>query len=238
MNTINKRNFAFSLRRLVSRVPSATFFLAMIFFALIFFELFNYSTTQYALNDLLGGLTFLFLPWSTILALAFCGIDLAGIARLLSPNPGKTESRETWFLFGAWLIAATMNAILTWWGVTMAMSNHVLDSIHVMDPAVLMRVMPIFVAVIVWLIRILIIGSISYTVDRIMGKGTAQNIPAVSVNHNTVSGNIHPQPQKVPAGFHPIPAPSKPEPVYAPVAVSSMQSTTNPTAHNLPNPRM
>ena len=61
MNTINKRNFSLSIRRLVSRVPSATFFLAMIFFALIFFELFNYSTTQYALNDLLGGLNFLFL---------------------------------------------------------------------------------------------------------------------------------------------------------------------------------
>ncbi len=231
MNTTNKRNFAFSLRRLVNRVPSATFFLAMIFFALIFFELFNYSTTQYALNDLLGGLDFLFLPWATILALAFCVIDFAGIARLLSPNQTRTEPKETWYLFGAWIIAATMNAILTWWGVAMAMSNHVLDSIQVMDPVVLMRVVPIFVAVMVWLIRILIIGSISYAVDRIMGKGTAQNIPAVSVNHNTVSGNFHPQPQKVPAGFQPIPAAPKSEPVYTPVSLASVQQNSNSYTH-------
>lgn len=231
MNTTNKRNFTFSLRRLVNRVPSATFFLAMIFFALIFFELFNYSTTQYALNDLLGGLNFLFLPWATILALAFCVIDFAGIARLLSPNQTRTEPKETWYLFGAWIIAATMNAILTWWGVAMAMSNHVLDSIQVMDPAMLMRVVPIFVAVMVWIIRILIIGSISYAVDRIMGKGTAQNIPAVSVNHNTVSGNFHPQPQKVPAGFQPIPTAPKPEPVYTPVSLARVQQNSNSYTH-------
>jgi hypothetical protein len=227
MNTTNKRNFAFSLRRLISRVPSATFFLAMIFFGLIFLELFNYSTTQYALNDLLGGLEFLFLPWATILALAFCVIDFAGIARLLSPNQTRTEPKETWYLFGAWIIAATMNAILTWWGVAMAMSNHVLDSIRVMDPVALLHVVPIFVAVMVWLIRILIIGSISYAVNRIMGKGTAQNIPAVSVNHNTVSGNFNPQPQKVPTGFRPIPATPKSEPVYAPVSLSPVQSNNN-----------
>jgi hypothetical protein len=203
----------------------------MILFALIFFELFNYSTTQYALNDLLGGLNFLFMPWATILALAFCVIDFAGIARLLSPNQANAEPKETWYLFGAWIIAATMNAILTWWGVAMAMSNHVLDSIQVMDPAALMHVVPIFVAVMVWLIRILIIGSITYAVNRIMGTGAAQNIPAVSVNHNNVSGNFRPQPQKTPAGFHPIPTSPTSEPVYTPVSLNPVQQNNNSYPH-------
>ena len=95
----------------------------MIVSALIFFEMFNYSTTDYALRDLLGGLTFLGLPWATILSIAFCGIDFAGIARLFTPNSGR-GTQGNLVPLGAWLLAATMNAILTWWGVSMAIANH------------------------------------------------------------------------------------------------------------------
>ncbi len=42
--------------------------------------MFNCSTTEYALTDLLGDLDFLNVRWATILAIAFCGIDFAGIA--------------------------------------------------------------------------------------------------------------------------------------------------------------
>ena len=48
--------------------------------ALLAFEVFNYSTTDFALHDVLGDLRFAGLRWSTILSLAFCGIDFAGIA--------------------------------------------------------------------------------------------------------------------------------------------------------------
>ena len=92
-------------------------FIIMIFGALIAFEIFNYSTTDHALSDMLGDLTFAGIPWSTMLAIAFCGIDFAGIARLFTPEQGMEEPKEVWYLFGAWLLAATMNAILTWWGV-------------------------------------------------------------------------------------------------------------------------
>src|SRR5512135_1576493 len=76
--------------------------------ALLAFEIFNYSTTDFALTDLLGNLRFLDVRWATILALAFCGIDFAGIARLFTPEGGKGEMREVWYLFGAWLLAASM----------------------------------------------------------------------------------------------------------------------------------
>ena len=59
--------------------------------ALIAFELFNYSTTEFALSDLLGDLSFAGISWATILALAFCGIDFAGIARLFTPEEGENE---------------------------------------------------------------------------------------------------------------------------------------------------
>ena len=48
----------------------------MIVGALLAFEVFNFSTTQYALHDMLGDLTFAGFRWATILAIAFCGIDL------------------------------------------------------------------------------------------------------------------------------------------------------------------
>src|SRR5512136_2229970 len=92
--------------------------------ALLAFELFNFSTTDYALNDFLGGLRFLGVRWATILAIAFCGIDFAGIARLFTPEQGDNGPREVWYLFGAWLLAASMNAMLTWWGVALAIVNH------------------------------------------------------------------------------------------------------------------
>ena len=92
--------------------------------ALIAFEMFNYSTTQFALNDVLGNLTFAGIRWATILALAFCGIDFAGIARLFTPEQGREEPAEVWYLFGAWILAAAMNAALTWWGVAVAIASH------------------------------------------------------------------------------------------------------------------
>jgi hypothetical protein len=136
--------------------------------ALIAFELFNYSTTEYALSDLLGDLEFLGIRWATILAVAFCGIDFAGIARLHTPEEGGGQVNETWYLFGAWLLAATMNAMLTWWGVSLALVDHASQGSAVVDNQTLLRVVPIFVAVLVWLIRVLIIGTYSLAGTRLL----------------------------------------------------------------------
>ena len=69
-------------------------FLGMIILtALVAFEMFNFTTTEYALNDLLGNLKFAGILWSTILSIAFCGIDFAGIARLFT-QIGRASCRE------------------------------------------------------------------------------------------------------------------------------------------------
>lgn len=129
--------------------------------ALIGFEAINFSTTQYALTDLLGSLKFAGLQWATILSIAFCGIDFAGIARLFLPEESDDQAREVWYLFGAWLLAATMNATLTWWGVSMALSQHTIRSTEIIDPKLLMQAVPVIVALVVWVTRILLIGSFS-----------------------------------------------------------------------------
>ena len=155
------RNINFNSRIIVGLI---------IFTALIFFEMFNFSTTDFALRDLLGGLRFAGFRWSTTLSIAFCAIDFAGIAKLFSPQQGIGKTNETWYLFGAWLIAATMNALLTWWGVSMAIVNHTVMSTAIVDGETIIFIVPIFVAVMVWLIRILIIGSLSVTGNQLMGS--------------------------------------------------------------------
>jgi hypothetical protein len=174
---------------------------AIILIALAAFEAFNYSTTQYALSDLLGSLTFLGVPWATILSIAFCGIDFAGIARLFTPGQELSDPNEVWYLFGAWLLAATMNAILTWWGVSMAIVNHTVRSDAIVAPSTISMVVPIFVAIMVWVIRILIIGTISVSVDRYLYRspshfGTRSPVQSYSQSRqaNNQNANYVPRP--------------------------------------------
>ena len=140
----------------------------MIIGALLAFEIFNFSTTQFALLDMLGDLTFAGMRWATILAVAFCGIDFAGIARIFTPEQGADEPKEVYYLFGAWLLAATFNAMLTWWGVAVAIVNHTSQSAGaVISNETMTKAVPIFVAVMILLIRVLIIGTFSLAGDRL-----------------------------------------------------------------------
>lgn len=156
------------------RIRRGLVFGVIIVTALFAFEVFNYSTTEFALSDLLGELSFIGVRWATILAIAFCGIDFAGIARLFTPNDGggdaSTGPNESWYLFGAWLLAATMNAMLTWWGVSLAILEHQTLGNEVVSRETMLRVAPVFVAVLVWLIRVLIIGTFSVAGDRLFNQ--------------------------------------------------------------------
>ena len=131
-------------------IRRGAFFGFILLGALLSFEVFNYSTTDFALTDLLGpNLRFIGLRWATILSIAFCGIDFAGIARLFTPEQGSAEPVEVWYLFGAWVLAAAMNAILTWWGVSVAVRNHTTLGSAIVSQKTLLNVTPVFVAVMV-----------------------------------------------------------------------------------------
>ena len=160
-----------------TRLSRGLMFGLLIIAALLAFEAFNYSTTEFALSDLLGNLRFASVRWATILSIAFCGIDFAGIARLFTPEQGDQEPKEVWYLFGAWLLAATMNAMLTWWGVSVAILNHESLGNAIMSRATMIKVVPIFVALMVWLIRILIIGTFSVAGDRPFSPADAPSYP-------------------------------------------------------------
>jgi hypothetical protein len=140
----------------------------MIIGALAAFEIFNFSTTQFALADVLGNLAFAGMRWATILAVAFCGMDFAGIARIFTPEQGADEPKEVYYLFGAWLLAAMFNAMLTWWGVSVAIVNHASQSGGaIISDQTMTKIVPIFVAAMILLIRVLIIGTFSLAGDRL-----------------------------------------------------------------------
>ena len=220
--------------RLFSRVKPITIFAIIILTALLAFEMFNYSTTEYALHDLLGNLVFAGLHWATILSIAFCGIDFAGIARLFTPEKGSDEPKEVWYLFGAWLLAATMNAVLTWWGVSMAIVSHKEASTAIMDTRTLTQVVPVFVALMVWVIRILIIGTISVAGDHFLWGGPRRSHYSGSNSQSNSLGGpaFTPRPNVTPRpiltrsmGSHsPIGEPSgssRPEPTYHSMTMGS-----------------
>lgn len=178
--------------------------------ALISFEVFNYGTTEFALNDLLGSLTFAGIPWSTILTIAFCGIDFAGIARIFTPEAGSGEPIETWYLFAAWLLAALMNAILTWWGVSIALLNQAPTSMLLADESSLVKIIPIFIAIFVWVVRVLIIGTISVSGGRLFSQKSdryspSRYAPVISQNSMRPTQNYPPGGGQVDRVPRPIP---------------------------------
>src|SRR5215212_8145734 len=203
----------------------------IILFALMAFEVFNYSSTSFALGDILGDLAFGPVRWATILAFAFCGIDFAGIARIFTPETGRNEPAEVWYLFAAWFLAAAFNASLTWWGVSVAILNHSAAGGVLLGQAAMTRVVPIFVAAMVLLIRVLLINTFSIAGERIFSMAEEkqyQNKPSYQPQYEPVrtqnSSFPRPAPKPTPA------AASRPlynEPTCHPVGMNAQSGTEN-----------
>lgn len=198
-------------------VPRRVIIGSIMIVALISFEIFNFDTTRYALENLLGGITFLNVQWAAILAIAFCAIDFAGLIRLFTPERGADEPREVWYLMGAWLLGATMNAVMTWWAVSLTLLNHDFGN-EVLSRGQLLRYVPIFVAVLVWLTRILLIGAFGVAGERIFDLGGSKDGGSRSSGASRSQRSVPQRAASAPRRAAPKPsaAPSRPEPVAAP----------------------
>jgi hypothetical protein len=184
----------------------------IIFGALLAFEMFNYTTTDFALSDLLGDLRFLGLRWAMILALAFCGMDFAGIARLFTPERERNAKLETWYLLGAWFLAATMNAMLTWWGVSIALLTHNSLGNEILSREQLLATVPVFVAVLVWLIRILMIGTFSMMGERLFHSATSETSERRSIVSERYAPERYAPRPVAPTSARPVAPPPRPAP--------------------------
>jgi hypothetical protein len=200
--------------------------------ALIAFEISNFGATSFALGDILGNLQVAGVRWATILAFAFCAIDFAGIARIFTPEQGRDEPAEVYYLFGAWLLAAGFNAMLTWWGVSVAIQNHSIQGGALVGQETMTRAVPIFVASMVWLIRVLLIGTFSIAGDRLFSLADMNTRYSSYRNEPMYSA---PQPKATfgsSATNYPRPAPkptsmpsnyvNRSEPTYHPIGMSAM----------------
>ena len=148
--------------------PRQKFIALTLVAALLAFEAFNFDTTKFALGDLLGGANFFGVTWAAILAFAFCAIDFAGLIKIFTPEQGADEPKEVWYLMGAWLLGATMNAIMTWYAVSLILMNQATLGNELLSRTQMLQIVPIFVAVLVWLTRILFIGSLSVAGDQLL----------------------------------------------------------------------
>ncbi len=209
-----------------SILKRGSMFGGMLVGALLFFEIFNYTTTDFALTDLLGNeLTFLGMRWATILSIAFCGIDFAGLARLFTPQVElDQEPTEVWYLLAAWALAATMNAGLTWWGVAVATNGHTALGTAIVGREFVTNVAPVFVATMVWLIRILIIGTISLAGERIFGMADDRTV-ARRYEKPSSQPNQAARPLARPEQPRPL---ARPEPTYHPVGMAAKAKEDDP----------
>ena len=199
--------------------------------ALLAFEVFNFSSTSFALSDVLGDLSFGPFKWATILAFAFCGIDFAGIARIFTPEQGRNEPAEVWYLFGAWFLAAAFNASLTWWGVSVAIMKHTAEGGALLGQNTMIKVVPIFVAVMVLAIRVLLINTFSVAGDRIFSMAEdnqtqyqRKSTYRPSNNNNTYRAPSQSYPRPVPKPTPAAASSNRPlynEPTYHPIGMNA-----------------
>jgi hypothetical protein len=181
--------------------------------SLLAFEVFNYDTTRYALHYFLGDVSFASVRWASILALAFCAIDFAGLAYLLAPERRATVVRESWYLMGAWLLGATMNALMTWWAVSLTLLGHELGN-EVIGREQLLKIVPVFVAVLVWLTRILFIGAFSAAGERLFQGDAAQPSAGAQVAVRRPAPAVGP-----PESVWRVPVRESPRPAFAEPAI-------------------
>jgi hypothetical protein len=217
-------------KQVASRQTAVALILAI---ALIAFEIFNFDTTQFALESLLGGEKFLGMMWATILAIAFCSIDFAGLIRIFTPERGADEPNMVWYLMGAWLLGATMNAVMTWWAVSLTLLNHDFGN-EVLSREQLLKYVPIFVAALVLLTRILFIGAFTAAGEQVMqsvSKKPAKRQPEVAG---------HARPQEVPARTtRPVQAPARATAAAAPATTRARRpaaAAPSPLAATPPTP--
>ena len=146
--------------------------------AMVAFQIFNFKATQFALADLLGSVSFVGIRWATILAIAFCAIDVAGLLWFFMLGESPSSNLEAWYLIGAWLLGATMNAFMAWWAVSVTLVNFgpasgLLSQLSIVDT------LPIIVAAMVWLTRIMFIGALSASAGTLFTPPLPDDTPSL-----------------------------------------------------------
>jgi hypothetical protein len=140
------------------------------------FEGINFTATSLALRGLLGGFSVMGANIVLWLAATICCLDIAGIFYLFLPLSSSSRPTPSRRLFGVWLLAALLNTWLIWRGINLAIAYHQVQIGWVIDADILMNTLPGFIVCLLWLIRVLIIGSLSRSrqSQHIINNGTEE----------------------------------------------------------------
>lgn len=157
-------------------------------------ELSNYLSTRIALDDIMGfaamSIFGYIVRWSAVLSVGFVLVDIAGLARIFTPETGRHEPKEVWILFAVWLFAAIADAVLTWWSVSLAMMASP-SAMSFRYPA-FNQVVPVAVAVTELGIRVSLINTLAVWGDRLFTAKPSGASPAS--RPNAPSNRPSPQP--------------------------------------------
>ncbi len=109
------------------------------------------------------------------------------------------------------LLGATMNAVMTWWAVNLTLLQHDFGN-EVLSREQLLLWVPVFVAVLVWLTRILFIGAFSMAGDYLfdihgVGQAAQQGQAKRPSRKTAVARSSAPKRKPVPARAKPAPKP-------------------------------
>jgi hypothetical protein len=115
---------------------------------------------------------------------------------MFTPEKGDNEPKAVWYLMGAWLLGATMNAVMTWWAVSLTLLSHDFGN-EVLARETLLKLVPIFVAALVLLTRILFIGAFSMAGEHIFDLAGSSRTKA---NQLPLGQPVRQQPVGLPSG--------------------------------------
>ncbi len=126
---------------------------------LLAFEAFNVITTADALKAIVP------LGVGTILAIAFCATDIAGLVRVMTPaKTMQEEPKVVKALFGVWFSVAIINAFLTWFSL-----QSYFDVTAIKVPVVMNNVkfiIPVILSIVIFMIHFVIVYSLGVFLER------------------------------------------------------------------------
>jgi len=131
-----------------------------------------------------------------------------------------------------------MNALLTWWGVSLAIVNYQSLGSAVIDSYTLINIAPVFDAIIVWFIQVLIIGTFSATGEHMFNHTDNSRTYRHAPIQNTSDVDTRSS-QSQPVVFNSSPKSTtvtdhrsinRPEPTYHPIGMSGYNVTDNLTS--------
>lgn len=158
-------------------VDRGKIYVALTLIGLVALEAANYATTEISLAHFFGQEEMFGIFIADFIAIAFCSMDIAGIARIFTPEQGFDEPNEVKFFFGAWVMATIVNALFTWWSAVLVVTRNPDVGNELLSRADVIFYAPIVIAITVWLSRILIIGTVSMALDRMIWKNPRSGPP-------------------------------------------------------------